>query len=92
MLNRIKNEEIEERNRQAKEEAELRKKQLELEKQQKKQHESRKTKADSTNIANRPPFMTIQEPFQSYRNTKPFYIDLTLIITNFSILLKPKTK
>lgn len=84
MLNRLRAEELEERQRMAREEAENRKKQLEAEKL-KKQHQSRLVSKDTVKIGSqkpitkisekkisidpkRPAFMTITEPFQSYRN------------------------
>ena len=72
-LNRIKSEEMEERNRRAREEAEQRRKQLELKKQAPQPHESRKRNLKSNE--KRPPFMTISEPFQSYRIIKPAQIN-----------------
>lgn len=72
-LTRIKNEELEERNKRAREEAEQRRKQLELRKQQKGQTQERESRKPGVKLsadsqtAKRPPFMVISEPFNSYR-------------------------
>ena len=73
LLNRIKSEEIEERNRRARQEADERKRQLELKKQQQKNESTRKT--TTSDPTKRPAFLTIQEPFQSYRtHASHFYL------------------
>lgn len=84
LLDLIKTEELEEKNRLLREETERKKKLLELEKQKKRQHplDKKKERSNSSEEAvlkakipkkilvdpQRPAFLTITEPFQSYRN------------------------